>query len=661
MCSFRLFFLSFVCLCCVHRARSATPSPTIYENDRDAGNGTKPHVHIHDTRNVSSTDADIGTAESNYFVSTLFKKYSGFDQKLTLDGFTMLLCQLNLLSPSEADDIGIDEKRVQSVRSCENVTFDGYLASLENGASHKGDVQDHGHSDGHDHDHVDDHDHHYHQSNQNADGGNGFGTHQQGSQTPSSKRRRRRAAEHTTTHVHTDHFDQCVNPKELLELFHISSNSLQASDFRILCPALIYKLDQKTSRSHHDNDHDHNHQEGEEMVEEASSFNEIPGKVWGFSIVAVIIISLVGLLGVAVIPIMQKVFYNHLLQLLVALAVGALSGDALLHLLPHALGKNLSHGTHDHDSHGAEDNHLDAVWMGLVALLCIFFFFLIERILTIVTDSKRRKKAMGRQKKKHCERLCDIENSGAVGAKLSAYDEGDYLNCDQMVMVVHPNKALKAYADATHDVVMHQCDESLSHMTEPLETDPNNSSDSLGRTHGHTHGHGHAHCDTMPGSVAAVAWMVILGDGIHNFSDGLAIGAAFASSITGGISTSIAVFCHELPHEIGDFAVLLRAGMSVKQAIVYNCVSSILSFIGMLIGVAIGNIHSATLWIFAGVGGMFLYISMVDMLPEMSAVDTKKGENQFLHLFLQVCGMIFGASIMLVIAVYEHDLQRALG
>ena len=57
--------------------------------------------------------------------------------------------------------------------------------------------------------------------------------------------------------------------------------------------------------------------------------------VWGFSCLSVFIISLVGLLGVALIPIMQKVFYNHLLQFLVALAVGALSGDALLHLIPH--------------------------------------------------------------------------------------------------------------------------------------------------------------------------------------------------------------------------------------------------------------------------------------------------------------------------------------
>ena len=64
----------------------------------------------------------------------------------------------------------------------------------------------------------------------------------------------------------------------------------------------------------------------------------------------------------------------------------------------------------------------------------------------------------------------------------------------------------------------------------------------------------------------------------------------------------------------GDFAMLLRAGMSAKQAIIYNCLSSILCFIGMLIGVAIGNIHEASNWIFAIVGGMFLYIALVDMV-----------------------------------------------
>ena len=73
------------------------------------------------------------------------------------------------------------------------------------------------------------------------------------------------------------------------------------------------------------------------------------------------------------------------------------------------------------------------------------------------------------------------------------------------------------------------------------------------RHHGHTHTHGHIHERPASGSAAAVAGMVIVGDGLHNFTDGLAIGAAFAAGAASGLSTSVAVFCHELPHEIGEW------------------------------------------------------------------------------------------------------------
>ena len=66
----------------------------------------------------------------------------------------------------------------------------------------------------------------------------------------------------------------------------------------------------------------------------------------------------------------------------------------------------------------------------------------------------------------------------------------------------------------------------------------------------------------------------------------------------------------------GDFAVLLRAGMSVKQALVYNCVSSVLCLFGMVVGVLAGNVGSVSLWIFALTGGMFIYIALVDMVSD---------------------------------------------
>ena len=102
------------------------------------------------------------------------------------------------------------------------------------------------------------------------------------------------------------------------------------------------------------------------------------------------------------------------------------------------------------------------------------------------------------------------------------------------------------------------------------------------------------------------AWMTVMGDGLHNFSDGLVIGlsffcffkslinfsiigAAFATGVTTGITTAIAVFCHELPHEIGNFAVLRKAGMPIKRALIFNIVSSILCFIGVVLGLLIGK------------------------------------------------------------------------
>lgn len=81
--------------------------------------------------------------------------------------------------------------------------------------------------------------------------------------------------------------------------------------------------------------------------------------------------------------------------------------------------------------------------------------------------------------------------------------------------------------------------------------------------HGHSHAHSHLH--SAPANISSVAWMVVTGDGVHNLADGLAIGAAFADGYMSGFSTALAVLCHELPHEIGDFAMLLKAGMTIKQ------------------------------------------------------------------------------------------------
>lgn len=73
----------------------------------------------------------------------------------------------------------------------------------------------------------------------------------------------------------------------------------------------------------------------------------------------------------------------------------------------------------------------------------------------------------------------------------------------------------------------------------------------------------------------------------------------------------------------GDFAVLLKAGMTVKQAIVYNLLSALMAYVGMLIGTAVGQYtHNVTSWIFAITAGMFLYVALVDMVSWHAAPDS---------------------------------------
>ena len=116
-------------------------------------------------------------------------------------------------------------------------------------------------------------------------------------------------------------------------------------------------------------------------------------------------------------------------------------------------------------------------------------------------------------------------------------------------------------------------------------------------------------------NIKPLAWLILVGDSIHNFADGLALGAAISQSLSLGISTAIAIVFHEIPHELGDFFVLLSTGMSWYVAICFNFVSALTAVLGFFVGVAIGTSNeSANNWILALAAGVFLYIALVDLV-----------------------------------------------
>ncbi|CAH6789036.1 Slc39a8 [Phodopus roborovskii] len=159
--------------------------------------------------------------------------------------------------------------------------------------------------------------------------------------------------------------------------------------------------------------------------------------------------------------------------------------------------------------------------------------------------------------------------------------------------------------------------------------------------------------------IGTIAWMITLCDALHNFIDGLAIGASCTLSLLQGLSTSIAILCEEFPHELGDFVILLNAGMSTRQALLFNFLSACSCYVGLAFGILVGNNFAPNI-IFALAGGMFLYISLADMFPEMNDMLREKvtgRKTDFTFFMIQNAGMLTGFSAILLITLYAGEIE----
>lgn len=111
---------------------------------------------------------------------------------------------------------------------------------------------------------------------------------------------------------------------------------------------------------------------------------------------------------------------------------------------------------------------------------------------------------------------------------------------------------------------------------------------------------------------------VLLGDAIHNFIDGIIIALSFAAGVPVGIATTVAVFFHEVPQEIGDFGVLIHAGYEKSKVFFYNFLTALTTPLGAIIGYfLLPWIGSSVSFFLAFAAGSFLYIAVSDLLPEL--------------------------------------------
>lgn len=157
------------------------------------------------------------------------------------------------------------------------------------------------------------------------------------------------------------------------------------------------------------------------------------------------------------------------------------------------------------------------------------------------------------------------------------------------------------------------------------------------------------HCHQEHCSVHTFAHMNLIGDGIHNFIDGLIIAGSYIVNPGVGAASTIAVFLHEIPQEIGDFGVLIYGGMSRKKALFYNFFSAVTAVFGGIFGFYLLSFSNAISgFLLAIAAGGFLYIAASDLLPEV------RKENNTKKIIINFTIIILGVLIMYLLKLIDN-------
>lgn len=170
----------------------------------------------------------------------------------------------------------------------------------------------------------------------------------------------------------------------------------------------------------------------------------------------------------------------------------------------------------------------------------------------------------------------------------------------------------------------------------------------------HTHHHegdGHDHHHHFDAHQAGRGgWSVLLGDSIHNFCDGIIIAAAFLTDVRLGTVTALAIIAHEIPQEVGDYIVLLNAGLSRTRALIYNAISGLAAVGGGVLGYfVVGPWESLFPYLLVIASSSFIYVAVADLIPQLQHRLSLKAT--LAQLALLALGM--GVTVLVVRAVHH--------
>jgi len=158
----------------------------------------------------------------------------------------------------------------------------------------------------------------------------------------------------------------------------------------------------------------------------------------------------------------------------------------------------------------------------------------------------------------------------------------------------------------------------------------------------------HCHIPTSKDHPHPVALMNLFGDSVHNFIDGLILGASYLVSIPVGVATTIAIILHEIPQEIGDFGVLIHGGFTRAKALGFNFLTALTAVLGTLVSLALARYtEHLTLFLIPFAAGSFIYIAGSDLIPELHK------EFRVKKSLLELLTFVLGIGVMALLLLLE--------
>jgi zinc and cadmium transporter len=164
--------------------------------------------------------------------------------------------------------------------------------------------------------------------------------------------------------------------------------------------------------------------------------------------------------------------------------------------------------------------------------------------------------------------------------------------------------------------------------------------------------HHHHHHDAHGKENKTHAWLIVIGDTLHNAIDGIALGAAFLVNPAAGIATAIAVAAHEIPQEIGDFGIMLGKGMRARQVILVNLISALATVITALGVFIIGGANGINPAPFLAIAaGFFIYVAASDIIPDIH--ERPRGEANRQAVMLLIGVLVLG--VVSTLTPHSHE------